>query len=358
MENNEQNNQPINNVTENQVSTETNMTPNVTPVNPTVSEPVQPVESTPVVSVPENPVDEPKIEQPTVEPKNKKSNNPILIVIIILLLACIGYLVYDNYIKEKPAPSTNSGQKVDDKQETEQPKADGEQETEQPKADDQTPSDDQAQNDNTQTNKIGPDEVTKITDKYFKQYQDDYGKKAIKNILDSFNNEAKVHIAILNVDSAKTKTIGLNKLTSKYGINNCEPLTKQLIPVNDVKTKYKELFNEEMPNVDKIELSYTYEKHNIDGTDYYVRLDLCGGGAPAGSYSHSVANYNETSDKLIVTLKIYLTNANELKGAYTENMYPDSAAYEAEFVKVNNNYILKNITETTINDSWSNNNNR
>ncbi len=139
MENNEQNNQPINNVTENQVSAETNMTPNVTPVNPTVSEPVQPVESTPVVSVPENPIDEPKIEQPTVEPKNKKSNNPILIVIIILLLACIGYLVYDNYIKEKPAPSTNSGQKVDDKQETEQPKVDDKQETEQPKADNQTP---------------------------------------------------------------------------------------------------------------------------------------------------------------------------------------------------------------------------
>lgn len=295
MENNEQNNQPIN-TTENQIPTATNVTPDINPVEPAVSEPAvsEPVKQVepPVVTAPTEPVVEPKIEQPTVEPKSKKNSNPILVVIIILLLACIGYLVYDNYIKEKPAPNTNSGQTVDNQQKTDEPTVK-----------DQTPTTSNEGNDVTDKESITNTDERFIYKNLSTECTDEEIKTAIQkyeDLLSETYNESFTFLGYVGYENAREK---VNPTAVSYKGN--DHATATTIDFNDFKTKMTNYMTESYFD------NHFNEKYvaNVDG-----KLTLLFSGASGVKYTvEEVFKFKNESENKYYAIEKNTTTSSETK---------------------------------------------
>nr|MBP3258988.1 hypothetical protein [Bacilli bacterium] len=191
-----------------------------------------------------NPVVIPKGE------KTKKSNTLVifLIIIILVLLGICGYFVYDKYFSNKPSvPSTNEqiNNSVDDSN-----------------ANINDTNDNNQLSNNTNNDSLNNNGVV-LTDAQIKEFVKDlidkyYGAfyHNMNVVFGKFDDRIKVGMAISHLDPGSVHILEvssfnesdhdkLKSLVCFYSVSNFTAFK-----VKEVESKYKELFNEEMPNVE------------------------------------------------------------------------------------------------------------
>ena len=203
-------------------------------------------------------------------------------------------------------------------------------------------------NSNTNENAITKEEVEKIVDKY-------YGNvKELRDTFTELTSEAKILIAISNLD--QSKIFAWNDSMELDFINNCEGNEIETIGLTDVEKVYRDLFNEDMPNVTTInKIASSYIRHEINGKIYYFEQPGCGG--PYGNLynNYVVTNYTENKDTLTADIDLNLDSYENVENTYFEAAYGTKEdvedaikegklktkyTYKLTFEKKNGNYIL------------------
>ena len=205
-------------------------------------------------------------------------------------------------------------------------------------------------NDGVSIDNLTITDVTHLVDKYYGSFlkKPNYMPGIFSAEL---SKELKVRIAIENITLEKFEQIEESVLKGA-GFNICIPGSKDAISINEVKEKYKELFNEKMPDISstgELYSGYNYELYTKDSSIYYVKLDGCGG--PYGSYfsKYAVSKYNQkTNDELEVFVNaIYDEEKANDKGdplgvvaCSLNGEYATTCSYKLTFKNVDGNYIL------------------